>query len=248
MLSEPPPEVRFLKPATGCERIPIEKLGKMKTVSPLLNADFNAVDPKIVHREDRFWYVVPPRPKGQMGKYYQENSDRMVMCYACSNEKAEGKHYDVNEQFAGTCPNCASNFCRGFLLRRKTPAQADIALRWAASVILQEQKDNPKWEKMQPGENIREWMWKTIITLKRKEALGDCVEICLGVLRTALMYEGCGSPLFNWKDINGVFNGLEICYCSQNLGITSTRRHPRSFLSGCCMAQGRCPGGRPSVS
>ena len=50
----------------------------------------------------------------------------------------------------------------------------------------------------------------------KEEALGDCVEICLGVLRTALMYEGCGSPLFNWKDIHGVLTGLETSFVVVN--------------------------------
>ena len=91
VLSEPPPEVRFAKPATDCERIPIEKLRQMRTVSPPLKADFNAVKPKIVHRKGRFWYVVPARPTGQMAQYYQESSDKIVMCSMCSNTKAEGK-------------------------------------------------------------------------------------------------------------------------------------------------------------
>ena len=178
--------------------------------------------------------------------------------------------------YAGVCPNCASNFCRAFYFSKKSPAEADVALRWAASIFLQEQKDNPEWGKMQPGDNIRDWMWKTIVAFRthpsgvgkfvsrygttrmhfknaanimyqgqgrqitvdrhqqfddsatvrdycqfsydhgnrmyadymrcmypaedlkglinsfdpKEEALGDCVEICLGVLRTALMYEG----------------------------------------------------------
>ena len=67
----------------------------MKTTSPLLNADFNAVDPKVVHRDDRFWYVVPPRPQGQDGSYYQESPEKMVMCYLCSKDKFEGNSYDT---------------------------------------------------------------------------------------------------------------------------------------------------------
>ena len=43
----------------------------------------------------------------------------------------------------------------------------------------------------------------------KEEALGDCIEVCLGVLKTAVMYEGCGSPLFRWRDVNGVLTGLE---------------------------------------
>ena len=59
---------------------------------------------------------------------------------------------------------------------------------------------------MFPAEDLKE----LINSLDAKEeALGDCVEICLGVLRTALMYEGCGTPLFRWRDVNGVLTGLE---------------------------------------
>ena len=116
MLSKPPPEVQFINPAKKCERIPIEKLRKMKTTSPLLDVDFNAVGPKVVHRDDRFWYVVPPRPKGQHGKYYQESPDQRVMCYLCSEDKIENRSYDANEVYAGTCPNCASTLCRGCMV------------------------------------------------------------------------------------------------------------------------------------
>ena len=284
-----------MSPAKNCERIPIDKLRKMKITSPLLNADFNAVDPKVVHRDDRFWYVVPARPPGQDGRYYQESTEKMVMCYLCSKDKLEGKNHDTNELYAGTCPNCAANLCREFYFRKKGPKEADVALRWAASTILQEQKDNPAWGLMQPADNIREWMWKTIATFRshpsgvwkfvshygttrmlfknaanimflgqgkritvdrqqqfdesgtvrdyfqfsydhgnrmyadymrlmfpaedlkglinsldpKEAALGDCVEVCLGILRTALMYEGCGTPLFKWRDVNGVLTGLE---------------------------------------
>ena len=295
VLSEPPPELQFVSPAKNCERIPIDKLRKMKTTSPLLNADFNAVDPKVVHRDDRFWYVVPPRPLGQEVQYYQENSDSMVMCTLCSKDKFVGNSYDANEIYAATCPNCAANLCRAFYFMKKDPKEADVALRWAAATILQEQKDNPAWGLIQPADNIREWMWKTIVTFRahpsgvgkfvshfgttrmlfknaanimfsgqgkritvdrqqqfddsgtvrdyfqfsydhgnrmyadymrlmfpaedlkelinsldpKEEALGACVEICLGILRTALMYEGCGTPTFRWRDVNGVLTGLE---------------------------------------
>lgn len=43
----------------------------------------------------------------------------------------------------------------------------------------------------------------------KEEVLGDCVEICLGILRVALMYEPCGTSLFNWTDVKGVLTGLE---------------------------------------
>ena len=295
VLSEPPADMQFVNPAKNCERIPIDKLRKMKITSTLLNADFNAVDPKVVNREDRFWYVVPERPSGHDGKYYQESAETMVMCYLCSQDKRDGKRYDTNELYAGTCPNCAANLCREYYFMKHDPEQADVALRWAASTLLQEQKDNPAWGLMQPADNIREWMWKTITTLRghpsgvwkyvshygttrmlfknaanimflgqgkqitvdrhqqfdesgtvrdyfqfsydhgnrmyadymrlmfpaedlqglinsldpKEEALGDCIEVCLGVLKTAVMYEGCGSPLFRWRDVNGVLTGLE---------------------------------------
>ena len=295
VLSEPPADMQFVNPAKNRERIPIDKLRKMKITSTLLNADFNAVDPKVVNREDRFWYVVPERPSGHDGKYRQESAEKMVMCYLCSQDKRDGKRYDTNELYAGTCPNCAANLCREYYFMKHDPEEADVALRWAASTLLQEQKDNPAWGLMQPADNIREWMWKTITTLRahpsgvwkyvshygttrmlfknaanimflgqgkqitvdrhqqfdesgtvrdyfqfsydhgnrmyadymrlmfpaedlqglinsldpKEEALGDCIEVCLGVLKTAVMYEGCGSPLFRWRDVNGVLTGLE---------------------------------------
>ena len=43
----------------------------------------------------------------------------------------------------------------------------------------------------------------------KEETLGDCVEMCLGILRVALMYEGCENNLFGWNDVNGVLTGLE---------------------------------------
>ena len=43
----------------------------------------------------------------------------------------------------------------------------------------------------------------------KEEAIGDCVEICLGVLRVALMYEGCKQNYFGWTDVNDVLSGLE---------------------------------------
>lgn len=43
----------------------------------------------------------------------------------------------------------------------------------------------------------------------KEEAIGDCVEICLGILRIALMYEGCDQNCFGWSDINEVLTGFE---------------------------------------
>ena len=42
-----------------------------------------------------------------------------------------------------------------------------------------------------------------------EEVLGDCVEVCLGILRVAIMYEGHGPGIFKWKDVNGTLTGLE---------------------------------------
>lgn len=43
----------------------------------------------------------------------------------------------------------------------------------------------------------------------REELLGDCIEICLGILRVALMYEGCGVYLFGWGSVVEILTGLE---------------------------------------
>lgn len=43
----------------------------------------------------------------------------------------------------------------------------------------------------------------------REELLGDCIEICLGILRVALMYEGCGVDLFGWGSVVEILTGLE---------------------------------------
>ena len=43
----------------------------------------------------------------------------------------------------------------------------------------------------------------------KEELLGDCIEICLGILRGALMYEGCGVDLFGWGSIVEILTGLE---------------------------------------
>jgi len=43
----------------------------------------------------------------------------------------------------------------------------------------------------------------------KEELLGDCIEIRLGILRVALMYEGCGVDLFDWGSIVEILTGLE---------------------------------------
>ena len=42
-----------------------------------------------------------------------------------------------------------------------------------------------------------------------EETLGDCIEICLGILRVALMYEGHDVNLFGWTGVKDVLTGLE---------------------------------------
>ena len=166
VLSEPPPEISFVKSADVRERIPIEKLRKMKTVSPLLYADFNAVNPKVVYREDRFWYEVPARLDGRRNLYHQECPERMEMCSACSMDKIAGEPYDKLEVSAAYCPNCASNFCRFFYFSKHEPTKADIALRWTASVLIKIKEVTPAWGEKQPEDNIRKWMEKTIEVLR----------------------------------------------------------------------------------
>ena len=43
----------------------------------------------------------------------------------------------------------------------------------------------------------------------KEELLGDCIEICLGILGVALMYEGCGVDLFGWGSVVEILTGLE---------------------------------------
>lgn len=43
----------------------------------------------------------------------------------------------------------------------------------------------------------------------KEEFLGDCVGICLGILRVALMYEGCVVDLFGCGSICEILTGLE---------------------------------------
>ena len=44
----------------------------------------------------------------------------------------------------------------------------------------------------------------------KEEALGDCIEICLGILRVALMYEDCGTDLFEWGNTMEILTSLEL--------------------------------------
>lgn len=118
VLSEPPPEILVVKPAEVRERIRVEKLWEMKTVSPLRFADFNAVNPKVVCREGLFWYEAPVRQDGRANLSYQESSEKMEMCSTCSMTKRGGERYDKLETFAANCPNCASSYFAGTSISR----------------------------------------------------------------------------------------------------------------------------------
>ena len=295
VLTQLPSEVTLTEAAANCERISTDALRKIKTVNPLTNVDFDAINPKLMYKEDRFWYRVPVRGSPMVEGFYQDDPHRMVMCSQCSINKRTGNEFDVFEEAAKYCPNCASNFCRKFYFNENAPERAEIVLRWAASIIIHEKKLTPYWGAIDPTADIRAWLYETIrtfrvhpsgvgkfvshfgttrmnarsaanamaqgqgkqLTVERhqvtgedgqtqeyfqfsydhgnrmysdymkklfstpeifqmvgseeptEEVLGDCVEVCLGILRVAMMYEGCDQDLFKWKDVNGILTGLE---------------------------------------
>ncbi len=289
VFTEPPPEIQFVGPVQECTRIPIERLRKMQTVSPLNNVDFGSVNPKPMSRNDRMWYTIPTRDPSTGEEVYQEDPSKISICAQCSREKLSGVKYDNREEFATHCPNCASNFCRKFYFDQYNPEKANMVLRWAATIIINEKEKSPFWGSMKPAENIRNWMFETIkvfrshasgigkyishlgtsqMTMKnaanimfhgrgkqisvdrhqvieqdgsttdyyqfsfdhgnrlysdymrflfningnedpKEEMLGDCVELCLGILRIALMYEDCGVDLFGWGNAREVLTGIE---------------------------------------
>ena len=65
-----------------------------------------------------------------------------------------------------------------------------------------------------------------------EEVLGDCVEVCLGILRVALMYEGYGQNLFQWRDVNGVLTGLEHSLMTYNASAYPSGLKNRKASSG----------------
>ena len=66
----------------------------------------------------------------------------------------------------------------------------------------------------------------------KEEAIGDCVEICLGILRIALMYEGCEQNYFGWTDVNDVLSGLEQSLITFNASAYPTGIKNRKMTSG----------------
>ena len=303
------PEVSFQEPPDQCERISVDDLRKFRTMNPLVDVDFNAINPKAMLKEDRFWYQVPARDETTPDGMYQPCRQKMVFCSRCTEDKKSRRQYNEFDEASRFCPNCASNFCRKFYYSEHQPERAEIVLRWAASLIIYEKELSPTWGRMEPEDDIRAWMYETIktfrthpsgvgkfvshfgttrmnaqsaanamyqgqgkqLTVERQqvvgsdgkvqdyfqfsydhgnrmysdymkklfsapeittlvghpdpteEVLGDCVEVCLGILRVAMMYEGHSPNIFKWKNIIGVLTGLEHSLLSFNAS---------AFLSG----------------
>ena len=123
VLTELPPDVRFTNPAEQCERIPIETLRRRRIVNPLSNVDFDAVNPKVMFKEERFWYHVPGRDLTSASGFHQDDPEKMVICSFCSKSKSDGTGYDEFVDHAKICHNCASNFCRKHYFSYADPTQ-----------------------------------------------------------------------------------------------------------------------------
>ena len=65
----------------------------------------------------------------------------------------------------------------------------------------------------------------------KEEAIGDGVEICLGILRIALMYEGCKQKYFGWTEVNDVLTGLEQSLITFNASAYPTGIRNRKITS-----------------
>ena len=66
----------------------------------------------------------------------------------------------------------------------------------------------------------------------KEEAIGDGVGICLGILRIALMYEGCNQNYFGWTEVNDVLTGLEQSLITFNASAYPTGIRNRKITSG----------------
>ena len=115
-----------------------------------------------MYKEDRFWYRVPAREASSPEELHQESRRKMTMCSRCSEDKSSGRAYDEFEDGAKYCPNCASNFCRKFYFNESDPARADVVLRWAASIIIHEKQLSRFWGSLEPGNDIRAWIYETV--------------------------------------------------------------------------------------
>ena len=317
-LTGQPPEVGFVKPAEHYERVPTDVLRVRKTVNPMSFVDFDAVTPKPTRKIDRHWYNVGCRKVPTDDPFLQPNNNYITMCAVCSKAKLEGEDYDDIIENIAYCPNCASNWCRKYHFMSYKPDEADIMLRWAASIIVHEKSLSMFWGSLDPGADMLVWMKETIRVFRthksgigkyvshlgttrlpakaaanamfsghgkminvdrhqvpgsggstvdlfqftydhgnrvyadymrklfpadvitqllggsedpKEEAIGDCVEICLGVLRIALMYEGCKQNYFGWIDVNDVLSGLEQSLITFNASAYPTGLRNRKMTS-----------------
>ena len=121
VLTKLPSEMTLTEPAAQCERISTDTLRKRKTVNPLTNVDFDAVNPKTMYKDDRFWYCVPIKSTSSTEGYHQDNPRKMTMCSQCCANKISGKGFDEFDENAKYCPNCASNSCRKFYFNEAIP-------------------------------------------------------------------------------------------------------------------------------
>ena len=318
-LAGQPPEVGFVKPAEPYERVPTDVLRIRKTMNPMSFVDFDAVSPKPLRKIDRHWYNVGCRKVPTDDPYLQASNKYLTMCAVCSEAKLGGKEYDDIVENIAYCPNCTSNWCRKFHFMSYDPEEADIMLRWAASIIVHEKSLSAFWGSLDPGTDMLLWMRETIRVFRthasgigkyashlgttrmpakaaadamfcgqgktlnvdrqkvpgpggstvdlfqftydhgnrvyadymrklfpadvirqllggsedpKEEAIGDCVEICLGILRIALMYEGCEQNYFGWTDVNDVLTGLEQSLITFNASAYPTGIRNRKMTSG----------------
>ena len=318
-LARQPPEVGFVKPAEPHERMPTDVLRTRKTVNPMAFVDFDAVTPKPLRKIDRYWYNVGCREVPTDDQYLQPSNNYLTMCAVCSEAKVAGKEYDAIVEHVAYCPNCTSNWCRKFHFMSYNPEEADIMLRWAASIIVHEKNLSAFWGSLDPGEDMLLWMRETIRVFgnhhsgigkyvshlgttrmpakaasnamyygqgktlnvdrqkvpgpngsivdlfqftydhgnrvyadymrklfpadvirelfggsedPKEEAIGDGVEICLGILRIALMYEGCNQNYFGWTEVNDVLTGLEQSLITFNASAYPTGIRNRKITSG----------------
>ena len=161
-LAGQPPEVGFVKPAEPHERVPTDVLRTRKTMNPMSFVDFDAVSPKPLRKIDRNWYSVGCRKVPTDDQYLQPSNKYLVMCAVCSEAKLTGKEYDDIVEYVAYCPNCTSNWCRKFHFMSYNPEEADIMLRWAASIIVHEKNLSVFWGSLDPGNDMLLWMRETI--------------------------------------------------------------------------------------
>ena len=119
----------------------------------------------------------------------------------CSEAKLSGENYDEIITNVAYCPNCASNWCRKYHFMSYKPDEADIMLRWAASIIVHEKTLSPFWGSLDPGDDMLVWMKETIKVFRmHRSGIGKYVSH-LGTTRMPAkaaanaMYSGHGKTL-----------------------------------------------------